>query len=299
MRRDEFGEMRAFLEVAKERSFTKAAARMGVTASALSHTIKALEARLGVRLLARTTRDVAPTVAGERLRAGIEPHFAGIAAQVVALSNLSGQLSGEIRIVCTDDSVDTVFRPRLPQFLADHPGIKVELVVDNAYSNIVESQFDAGVRLGESIAKDMVAVRIGPDVTYCIVGSPAYFAHRPPPATPQALIEHDCINYRLATAGSVYAWELREGDREFSVRVEGQLTLNNTGPVVQAALDGVGLAYVPKDLVQDHLDAGKLRDILAPWCPTFQGYHLYYPSRRHRSLAFAAFLEAFQFRSNR
>jgi DNA-binding transcriptional LysR family regulator len=297
MKRDEFAEMRAFLEVAKERSFTKAAARMGVTTSALSHTIKALEARLGVRLLSRTTRDVAPTAAGERLRAGIEPHFAGIAAQVDALGNLTGQLSGQVRIVCTDDSVDTVFRPRLPGFLADHPGIKVELVVDNAYSNIVESQFDAGVRLGESIAKDMVAVRIGPDVTYCIVGSPAYLARRPAPRTPQGLTEHDCINYRLPTAGSVYAWELRDGEREFSVRVEGPLTMNNTGPVVQAALDGVGLAYVPRDLVRDHLQAGRLRDVLAPWCPTFQGYHLYYPSRRHHSPAFGAFVEAFRHRA--
>ena len=297
MRRDEFTEMRAFLEVAKERSFTKAAARMGVTTSALSHTIKGLEARLGVRLLSRTTRDVAPTAAGERLRAGIEPHFAGIAAEVVALGHLSEELSGQVRIVCTDDAVDTVFRPRLPRFLADHPGIKVELMVDNGYSNIVESQFDGGVRLGESIAKDMVAVRIGPDVLYCIVGSPDYFARRPAPRTPQALTEHECINYRLPTAGSVYAWELRDGEREFSVRVEGQLTMNNTGPVVQAALDGVGLAYVPRDLVKDQLKALALREVLARWCPTFQGYHLYYPSRRHHSAAFSAFVEVFRYRA--
>ena len=297
MRRDEFAEMRAFLEVARDRSFTKAAARMGVTTSALSHTIKALEARLGVRLLSRTTRDVAPTAAGERLRAGIEPHFAGIAAQVEALGDLSGQLTGQVRIVCTDDAFDTVFRPRLPQFLTDHSGIKVELVVDNAFSNIVESQFDAGVRWGESIAKDMIAVRIGPDVNYCIVGSPAYFTRRPAPETPQALTEHDCINYRLPTAGSVYAWELRDDDREFSVRVEGQLTLNNTGPVVQAALDGIGLAYVPRELVKDHLQAGRLQDVLSRWCPTFQGYHLYYPSRRHHSPAFGTFVEALRYRA--
>lgn len=297
MRRDEFAEMRAFLEVARDRSFTKAAARIGVTTSALSHTIKALEARLGVRLLSRTTRDVAPTAAGERLRAGIEPHFAGIAAQVEALGDLSGQLTGQVRIVCTDDAFDTVFRPRLPQFLADHSGIKVELVVDNAFSNIVESQFDAGVRWGESIARDMIAVRIGPDVNYCIVGSPAYFARRPAPTTPQALTEHDCINYRLPTAGSVYAWELRDHDREFSVRVEGQLTLNNTGPVVQAALDGIGLAYVPRELVKDYLQAGRLQDVLSRWCPTFQGYHLYYPSRRHHSPAFGSFVEAFRYRA--
>ncbi|MDW9830289.1 LysR family transcriptional regulator [Sinorhizobium meliloti] len=296
MRRDEFAEMRAFLEVAKQRSFTKAAARMGVTTSALSHTIKALEARLGVRVLARTTRDVAPTAAGERLRAGIEPHFAAIAAQVEALGDVSEQVSGHVRIVCTDDSVDTVFRPVLPGFLRDHPGIKVELMVDNGLSNIVESQFDAGVRFGESVAKDMVAVRIGPDVTYCIVGSPAYFSHRTAPTTPQDLVEHDCINYRLPTAGSVYAWELQDEGRDFSVKVEGQLILNNTGPVVQAALDGLGLAYVPRELVKGHLEAGTLRDVLLRWCPTFQGYHLYYPSRRHHSPAFSAFVEALRYR---
>lgn len=236
MRRDEFAEMRAFLEVAKQRSFTKAAARMGVTTSALSHTIKALEARLGVRVLARTTRDVAPTAAGERLRAGIEPHFAAIAAQVEALGDVSEQVSGHVRIVCTDDSVDTVFRPVLPGFLRDHPGVKVELMVDNGLSNIVESQFDAGVRFGDSVAKDMVAVRIGPDVTYCIVGSPAYFARRLAPTIPQGLVEHDRINYRLPTAGSVYAWELQDEGRDSSVRVEGQLILDNTGPVLQAGL---------------------------------------------------------------
>lgn len=296
MRRDEFAEMRAFLEVAKQRSFTKAAARMGVTTSALSHTIKALEARLGVRVLARTTRDVAPTAAGERLRAGIEPHFAAIAAQVEALGDVSEQVSGHVRIVCTDDSVDTVFRPVLPGFLRDHPGVKVELMVDNGLSNIVESQFDAGVRFGESVAKDMVAVRIGPDVTYCIVGSPAYFSHRTAPTTPQDLVEHDCINYRLPTAGSVYAWELQDEGRDFSVKVEGQLILNNTGPVVQAALDGLGLAYVPRELVKGHLEAGTLRDVLSRWCPIFQGYHLYYPSRRHHSPAFSAFVEALRYR---
>lgn len=296
MPRDEFAEMRAFLEVTKERSFTRAAAKLGVTPSALSHTIKALEGRLGVRLLSRTTRDVAPTLAGERLKAGIEPHFEGIAAQVTALGDFSDRLTGSIRIVCTDDSVDTVFRDRLPRFLSDFPDIHVELVVDNAFTNIVERQFDAGVRLGESIARDMVAVRIGPDVAYTVVGSPSYFDRHSKPKTPQDLTEHNCINYRLPTSGSVYAWELRSGEREFSVRVEGQLTLNNMGPAVQAALDGVGLAYVPSELVRTHIEAGELKEVLAKWCPTFQGYHLYYPSRRHFSPAFSAFVEAFRVR---
>lgn len=296
MPRDEFAEMRAFLEITRERSFTRAAAKLGVTPSALSHTIKALENRLGVRLLSRTTRDVAPTAAGERLKSGIEPHFAGIAAEVFALGQASGRLMGHIRIVCTDDSVDTVFRPRLPAFLSHHPDIIVELAVDNAYSNIVESQFDAGVRLGESIAKDMVAVRIGPDVAYTIVGSPAYFERHPLPATPRDLTEHNCINYRLGSSGAVYAWEFREGTREFSVGVEGQLFMNNMGPAVQAAVDGVGLAYVPFELVRPVIEAGQLQETLRSWCPVFQGYHLYYPSRRHHSPAFSAFVEAFRYR---
>ena len=298
MPRDEFTEMRAFLAVARERSFTRAAAKLGVTPSALSHTIKALEARLGVRLLSRTTRDVAPTTAGERLLAGIEPHFVGIAAELGALASLRDKPSGRIRIVCTDDSVDTVFRPRLPKFFADYPDISVELMVDNAFSNIVEQQYDAGVRLGESIAKDMVAVRIGPDVDYTIVGSPAYLRRRPAPSAPQELTDHRCINYRRPTSGSVYAWELRDGTREFSVRVEGPLTTNNTAPVVQAALDGIGLAYVPRELVRGHIEAGQLQEVLATYCPTFQGYHLYYPSRRHPSVAFSTFVEAFRYRSS-
>ena len=298
MPRDEFAEMRAFLAVARERSFTRAAAKLGVTPSALSHTIKALEARLDVRLLSRTTRDVAPTVAGERLISGIEPHFEAIAAEVSALVSLRDKPSGRIRIVCTDDSMATVFRPRLPKFFADYPDIGVELVVDNAFSNIVEQQYDAGVRLGESIAKDMVAVRIGPDVDYTIVGSPEYLRRRPAPSAPQDLTEHSCINYRLPTSGSVYAWELRDGTREFSVRVEGPLTTNNTGPVVQAALDGIGLAYVPRALVRDDIEEGQLREVLTNYCPTFQGYHLYYPSRRHASVAFAAFVEVFRYRNS-
>lgn len=296
MPRDEFSEMRAFLMVARERSFTRAAARLGVTTSALSHTVKALEARLKVQLLSRTTRDVAMTPAGERLRAGIEPHFEGIAAELETLGDLGDTISGQVRIVCTDDAVDTVFRGRLPGFLANNPGIRVELVIDNAFSNIVESQFDAGVRLGEAIDKDMIAVRIGPDETYCIVGSPDYFARRSVPTTAQALTEHNCINYRLPASGSVYAWELRDGDRLLNVRVQGQLTLSNIGPAVQAAIDGIGLAYLPRLLVQKHIESAELIDVLPQCCPTFEGYHLYYPSRRHHTPAFAAFVEAFRYR---
>jgi DNA-binding transcriptional LysR family regulator len=297
MPRDEFSEMRAFLEVARERSFTRAAAKLGVTRSALSHTIRAMEERLGVRLLSRTTRDVAPTAAGERLVESIEPHFESIAAGISAISALRGQPSGQIRVVCPDDAVNLVFRPRLPAFLRDYPDISVELIVDNGFTNIVERQFDAGVRLGEAIARDMVAVRIGPDVGYCVVGSPDYFARRGAPKSPQDLTDHNCINLRLPSSGALYAWEFRKNGREFSVRVDGQLTLNNIAPALDAALDGIGLAYAPKDLVQPYVVSGRLEEVLADWCPTFQGYHLYYPSRRNQSPAFAAFVAAFRYQS--
>ncbi|EJC83478.1 transcriptional regulator [Rhizobium leguminosarum bv. trifolii WSM2297] len=296
MRRDEFTEMRAFLEVARERSFTRAASKLGVTRSALSHTIGALEERLGVRLLSRTTRDVAPTAAGARLVESIQPHFESIAAGISAISALRGRPSGEVRIVCPDDAVDLVFRPRLPAFLSDYPEIAVELFVDNGFTNIVERQFDAGVRLGEAIARDMVAVRIGPDVTYAVVGSPQYLARRAAPSTPQDLTDHNCVNLRLPTSGGLYAWEFERDGRDFSVRVEGQLTMSHIGPAINAALDGIGLAYAPKDLVRPYLDSGQLQEVLADWAPTFQGYRLYYPSRRHPSPAFSAFVEAFRYR---
>lgn len=296
MRRDEFTEMRAFLEVARERSFTRAASKLGVTRSALSHTISTLEARLGLRLLSRTTRDVAPTAAGARLVESIQPHFEGIAAEVSAISALRDRASGHIRLVCPDDAVDLVFRSRLPAFLRDYPDISVELIVDNGFTNIVERQFDAGVRLGEAIARDMVAARIGPDVSYTVVGSPEYFASRSAPATPHELTDHNCVNLRLPTSGGLYAWEFEKDGREFSVRVEGQLVMSNIGPAINAALDGAGLSYVPRDLVRRYLDSGELQEVLSDWAPTFQGYHLYYPSRRHPSPAFSAFVEAFRYR---
>ncbi|RVM44953.1 LysR family transcriptional regulator [Sinorhizobium meliloti] len=296
MRRDEFTEIRAFLEVARQRSFTRAAAKLGVTRSALSHTVNALEARLGVRLLSRTTRDVAPTVAGERLFESIQPHFESIAAGISAISALRDRPSGNIRVVCPDDAVELVFRRRLPVFLQDFPDITVEIIVDNGFTNIVERQFDAGVRLGEAVARDMVAVRIGPDVSYSVVASPAYLERRAPPSIPQDLTDHNCINLRLPSSGGLYAWEFERGDREFSVRVDGQLTLSNIASAVDAALDGIGLAYVPTDLVLQHVEHGRLRRVLSEWCPTFRGYHLYYPSRRNPSPAFSAFVDAFRYR---
>ncbi|MBB3571294.1 LysR family transcriptional regulator [Rhizobium sp. BK491] len=296
MRRDEFTEMRAFLEVARERSFTRAAVKLGVTRSALSHTIRALEERLGVRLLARTTRDVAPTAMGQRLVQSIEHHFEGINAEIAALKALSDKPSGHVRIVCPDDAIELVFRKRLKTFLREYAGIQVELIVDNGFTNIVERQFDAGVRLGEAIARDMVAVRIGPDVSYSVVGSPEYFGRYSVPESPQDLTAHNCVNLRLPTSGGLYAWEFQEDGRGFSVRVDGQLVYSNIGSAIDAALDGMGIAYAPTDLIRGYIDDGRLREVIKDWCPTFQGYHLYYPNKRNHSPAFSTFVDAFRFR---
>ncbi|WP_027664406.1 LysR family transcriptional regulator [Rhizobium leguminosarum] len=299
MRRDEFTEMRAFLEVARERSFTRAAVKLGVTRSALSHTIRTLEERLGMRLLARTTRDVAPTAVGQRLVQSIEHHFEGISAEIAALKALSDKPSGHVRIVCPDDAIELVFRDRLKPFLREYGDIQVELIVDNGFTNIVERQFDAGVRLGEAIARDMVAVRIGPDVSYSVIGSREYFERYPAPESPKDLTEHNCVNLRLPTSGGLYAWEFQEDGREFSVRVDGQLVYSNISSAIDAALDGMGLAYAPTDLVRRYVDDGHLREVIKAWCPTFQGYHLYYPNRRNHSSAFSAFVDAFRFRAGR
>jgi len=297
MKRDDLSALRAFLEVARERSFTRAAAKLGVTRSALSHTIRALEEHLGVRLLSRTTRDVAPTSAGQRLAERVGPHFESIFAEVGALGALRDTPSGAVRIVCPDDVTEMIFRRRLPDFLLRYPEISVELVVDNGFTNIVQRQFDAGVRLGEAVAKDMVAVRIGPDVRYCVVGAPGYFKRHTAPASPVELPEHNCINLRMVTSGALYAWEFAKDGREFSVRVNGQLTLSDMSSALDSALDGIGLAYVPTALVQQYIAAGRLQEILTDFCPTFQGYHLYYPSRRNLSPAFSAFVDAFRYRT--
>lgn len=249
-----------------------------------------------MRLLARTTRDVAPTAIGERLVQNIAHHFEGINAEITALKALSDKPSGQVRIVCPDDAVELIFRKRLKPFLQEYSDIQVELIVDNGFTNIVERQFDAGVRLGEAIARDMVAVRVGPDVSYSVVGSPEHFKRYPVPESPQGLTEHNCINLRLPTSGELYAWEFEKDGREFSVRVDGQLVYSNIGSAIDAALDGLGLAYVPTDLVRGHVKGGHLVEVLTAWCPTFQGYHLYYPSRRNHSAAFSAFVEAFRYR---
>lgn len=289
-------DLQAFLAVAREQSFTKAAARLGITPSALSHTIRALEERLGVRLLARTTRNVAPTEAGERLMQSIAPLFDQITAEVEALGELRDKPRGTIRITCTDDQIELCVRPMLAGFLKDYPDVTLEFYVDYGFTNVVEERFDAGIRLGEAISKDMIAVRIGPDWRLVVVGSPAYFDRHPTPKTPHDLTQHPCVNIRHRPSGAIYAWEFEKKGKIFTVKVEGQLVFNSIMHVLNAAVDGIGLAYVPEELVAPYLADGRLKQVLNSWCPYFQGYHLYYPNRRQASPAFSAFVEAIRYR---
>src|SRR5467141_1775398 len=296
MRRENVNDLLAFLAVARERSFTKAAAKLGVSQSALSHTIRGLEARLGLRLLARTTRSVAPTEAGERLLRALGPRFDEIQAELAGLSELRDKPAGTIRITSGEHAAEAILWPALAKLLPRYPDIKVELIIDHGLTDIVAQRYDAGVRLGEQVAKDMIAVRIGPDMRMAVVGAPSYFAKRSPPKKPQDLTEHNCINLRLPTYGGLYAWEFEKGDRELKVRVEGQLVLNSTTQMLNAALAGLGLAYVPQDLAQPHLDKGLLSRVIEDWCPPYSGYHLYYPSRRQSSPAFALLVDALRYR---
>lgn len=288
-------DLQAFLIVAQERSFTRAAARMGVSASALSHSMRLLEERLGIRLLARTTRNVSPTEAGARLMHAIAPHFEAIGASIEALGDLRDRPAGTLRISCTDDSMETIIRPRLTGFLAAYPDITLELSVDYGFTNVVEQRFDAGIRLGEALSKDMIAVRVGPDWRLVVVASPDYFAHHRQPQTPADITRHRCVNIRHRPDGSIYAWEFEENGKEFSVRGEGPLVFNSMIHVINAALDGVGLAYVPEPMVAAHLAAGRLIAVLDRWCVPFPGYHLYYPNRRQPSPAFAALVAWFRY----
>ncbi len=289
-------DLQAFVAVARDQSFTKAAARLRITPSALSHTMRTLEERLGVRLLARTTRNVAPTEAGERLLRAIAPLFDQIAAEVEALGELQDRPRGTIRLTCTDDQIELCLRPMLAKFLKDYPDITLEFYVDYGFTNVVEERFDAGIRMGESISKDMIAVRIGPDWRLAVVGSPEYFERNPPPRTPHELTRHACVNIRHRPNGAIYAWEFEKDGRAFTVKAEGQLVFNSIMHVLNAAADGIGLAYVPEQLVAPYLADGRLKEVLADWCPTFEGYHLYYPNRRQASPAFTAFAEALKYR---
>jgi DNA-binding transcriptional LysR family regulator len=296
MARENINDLAAFVAVARERSFTKAAAKMGVSQSALSHTIRLLEERLGVRLLTRTTRAVSPTEAGERLLDGIGPHFDEIEIQVDALNELRDKPAGTIRITAADYAIKHVLWPKLRKFLPNYPDIKVELVLDNGLSDIVTGRFDAGVRMGEHLAKDMISARIGPDFCLAVVGAPSYLVDRQEPLHPKELVGHTCINFRLPSSGTLYAWEFEEDGREIKVRVDGQLAFNNTFDALEATLDGFGLAYIPEEIILPFVEQGRLVRVLQKWSPPWDGYHLYYPSRRQSSPAFAALVEALRHR---
>jgi len=295
--KENLNDLTAFVSVAREGSFTRAAAQLGVSQSALSQTIRGLEERLGLRLLTRTTRKVAPTDAGDRLLATIGPRLDGIEDDLAALSDLRDKPAGHIRITASEHAAGAILLPRLAPLLQSYPDIKVEINTDYRMIDIVEHRFDAGVRLGEHLQKDMIAVRIGPEVRMAVIGSPSYFGRRPAPDKPQDLTSHDCINVRLPTHGGLLPWDFKKGKRELVVRVEGQLTLNGFPQVVDAALAGMGLAFVLEDVVQTYLDDGRLIRVLDDWCEVFAGYHLYYPSRRQSSPAFALVVDALRYRT--
>ncbi|WP_286807274.1 MULTISPECIES: LysR family transcriptional regulator [unclassified Marinimicrobium] len=292
MARNSYSELLAFIHVAREGSFTRAAAQMGISTSALSHAIRALESRLEVRLLTRTTRSVSTTEAGERLFERIAPHFEGIDSELDAVRDQRSRPAGTVRITTAEHAANTLIWPKLAKVLPQYPDITVEVTVNYARTDIVAERYDAGVRLGGELANDMIAVRIGPDARIAVVGSPDYFAHHPKPRSPQELAEHNCINLRLPTHGGLLPWEFEKGKRELTVKVTGSWIFNSVSPILRAALAGQGLAYLPEDVATEHLAAGRLIRVLDEWCQPYTGYHLYYPSRKPASGAFAVVLEA-------
>lgn len=296
MQRRNLADLQAFMAVARERSFTKAAARLGVSQSALSHTIRELEERLGVRLLARTTRSVSPTEAGQRMLGTIGPRLEEIETELASLSELREQPAGTIRITAGEHSAESILWPALRKLLPRYPDIKAELIVDYGLTDIVAERYDAGVRLGEQVARDMIAVRIGPDMRMAVVAAPSYLAAHKRPKRPQDLTAHTCINLRMPTYGGLYAWEFEKNGREMKVHVDGQLTFNNLALRMQAVLAGCGLAYLPEDQVRAPIAEGRLVRLLADWCPMFSGYHLYYPSRRQTTPAFRVLVDALRYR---
>lgn len=296
MQRGNLDALLALVAVGRERSFTRAAARLGVSQSALSHTVRDLETRLGVRLLTRTTRSVAPTEAGERLLQTVGPRLEEIDAELLAVSEYRDKPAGTIRITATEYAADAILLPKLAKLLPAYPDLKVEITIDYGLTDIVAERYDAGVRSGEQVAKGMIAVRIGPDMRMAVVGAPSYFRERPVPRRPQELVQHNCINLRLPTHGGTYAWEFEKAGRELRVRVEGQLTCNTTAQMLNAALCGFGLAYVPEGLVEGHVAGRRLKRVLEDWCLPYSGYHLYYPSRRQSSAAFGLLVEALRHR---
>jgi DNA-binding transcriptional LysR family regulator len=297
MQRTNLNDLVAFLTVARESSFTRAAAKLGLSQSTLSHTIRELETRLGIRLLTRTTRSVSPTAAGERLLDTVGPRLEEVEAELRLLGDLRSKPSGTIRITSTDYATDTILWPKIMPLLRRYPDIKVEIINDYGLTDIVAQRYDAGVRSGEQVAKGMIAVRIGPDMSMAVVGAPSYFKTRPEPTHPQDLVHHNCINLRLPTHGGLYAWEFEKRNRELRVRVDGQITFNGTPQILGAALSGCGLAYIPEDLAAPHVARKRLERVLEDWCPPYSGYHLYYPSRRQPSAAFALLVDALRYRA--
>jgi DNA-binding transcriptional LysR family regulator len=297
MQRGSLDDLRALVAVARERSFTKAAAKLGVSQPALSQTVRQLEARLGVRLLARTTRSVSLTEAGEHLVGTVAPRIEEIDAELAAVSELREKPAGTLRITATEYATDAILLPKLAKLLRKYPNIKVEIIIDYGLTDIVAQRFDAGVRSGEQVASGMIAVRIAPDMRMAVVGSPSYFKNRSEPEKPQDLIGHNCIALRLPTHGGLYAWEFEKDGRELKVRVEGQLVFNTTAQILNAALTGLGLAYVPEGMAQPHLARGRLKRVLEDWCLPYPGYHLWYPSRRQSSAAFTLLVDALRYRT--
>jgi DNA-binding transcriptional LysR family regulator len=295
--RIDLNSLSAFIVVAREKSFTRAAARLGVTQSALSHSMRALEERIGVRLLARTTRGAAPTEAGERLLSRLASHYEGIESELAAISELREKPSGTIRITTHDHAASTILWPKLSKLLPEYPGIRLEINIGYGLIDIVAERFDAGVRIGDQIAKDMIALRISPDFRMAVAAAPRYFEGREKPKTPQDLTSHNCGNLRMATHGGLYAWEFVQDGRELNVQVPGQIICNTSTQLLNAALEGYALTYAPEDVIQPHVEAGRLVRVLEAWSPTFPGYHLYYPSRRQSLPAFALVVEALKLRA--
>jgi DNA-binding transcriptional LysR family regulator len=297
MVRTNINDLTAFVAVARERSFTRAAAQLGVSPSALSHTVRALEERLGIRLLARTTRSVTPTEAGERLLRSIGPKFEEIDGELAALSELRDKPAGTVRITTVEHAAETILWPAMAKLLPKYPDVNVEIINDYGLTDIVAERFDAGVRLGEQVDKDMISVRIAPEFRMAVVAAPSYFRDRKQPRTPHDLTEHACIKLRLPTYGGFYAWDFRKGGRELKVRVEGQVAFNAVALMRQATLAGLGLVYLPEDVVEADIQKGRLIRVLMDWCSPLPGYHLYYPSRRQSSPAFALVVDALRYRA--
>lgn len=291
-----YDQLAIFAVVAQERSFTRAAARLGMSQPALSRAMRQLEERLGVRLLARTTRSVAPTQAGEHLLQVIAPRFDEINSELALLSKFRDRPAGKLRITAGEHAAIAVLQPVLAQLLPDHPDLSIEIIVDYGLTDIVAEGFDAGVRLGEQVAKDMIAMRIGPDMRMAVVGSPAYFSHHPKPVNPSDLVAHNCITLRMPTHGGLFMWEFEKNGQALKVRIEGQLVFNTIAMRLESARQGLGLAYMPENVVQADVEQGRLIRVLEDWCEPYSGYHLYYPSRRQSSPAFTLLREALRYR---